>query len=171
MTDKIHGAAYPGIWVERQVVFINVTFAAPVNAVAQDSGFGVVESCVVQALKDVAQRGTILGVSPMTPATAGSGVSFQVMLGYASGLFAPTTSGVISAAVPVVGKAVNKTVPTAPVPAADLVTTYDLSFAYWDGSLPAATGANGALAIGPGATSGATPTNSPTGTPGWYPVG
>lgn len=165
MTVKVHGAAYPGIWVEKQVTFVTVTFAASVAVTTQYSGFDVVESCVVQALKDLETRATVLGVSQLSS----SGLSFQVMLGYAEGFFSNNV-GVISTATPVTGKAVDLTNPLLPVPAADLTTTYSLSFAYWDGSLPVATAANGALAIGPGSTSGAVPANSATGTPGYYPT-
>lgn len=176
MTEKIHGAAYPGIWVERQVVFIDVQFTAPINAIAQDSGFGVVESVVVQVLKLVAQRGTILGVSLLNPRDPGLGDRFQVMLGYASGWFSDADGNIVNEygvlpATPltVTGKAVDKTDPLNIVPAADLTATFVLSFAHWDGGMPQASFANGALEGGPGATSGATPPNSPTGTYGYYP--
>lgn len=172
MTEKIHGAAYPGIWVERQVVFIDVQFTAPINTVAQDSGFGVVESVAVQVLKLIAQRGTILGISLLNPRDPNLGDRFQVMLGYASGLFSDELGNIYnSLTVPltVTGKSIDRTDPLNPVPGVDLTATFTLSFAHWDGGMPQATFANGALEIGPGATSGATPPNSPTGTPGYYP--
>ena len=153
MTSKVHGSAYPGIFCEKQVTFVTVTFAASVAVVTQYSGFDVVESCVVQALKALATRATILGISQLSA----SGLEFQVMLGYAEGHFSDNV-GIISIGNAVVGKAADLTNPLLPVPAADLVTTFDLSFAYWDGSLPVATLANGALVNGPGNI------------PGFYPV-
>lgn len=165
MTTKVNGAAYPGIWCEKQIAFVTVTFAASVAVTTDYSGFDVVESCVVQALKEVEQRATVLGVSQLSA----DGLKFQVMVGYAEGMFSNNV-GVIASGIAVVGKAVDLTDPLLPVPAADLVTTFGLSYAYWDASLPVATAANGALAIGPGATSGAFPAGSATGTPGYYPV-
>ena len=144
---KVNGAAYPGVWVERKVSFVTVTFAATVAATAAYSGFNIVDSCVVKALQHVAQRGTILGVSQLSA----SGLTFQVMLGFAEGFFSDNV-GSISTANAVTGKAYDITVPTAPVAVSDLTTTFNVSFAYWDGSLPAATLANGALASGPGNT-------------------
>jgi len=153
MTVKVHGAAYPGIWVEKQIAFVTVKFGVSVAATTSYSGFDVVESCVVQALKSLETRATVLGVSQLSA----DGKSFQAILGYAEGFFSDNL-GVISTGNAVVGKAVDLTVPSAPVAVADISTTFDLSFAYWDGSLPAATAANGALVSGPGNT------------PGYYPA-
>lgn len=164
MTAKVHGAAYPGVWVEKQVIFANVTFATDIGTAADYSGFDVVESCIVQALKYLEQTATVLGVSQYNASTH----AFQVMLGYAEGMFS-NSSGVIATSIAVTGLAQNNTV-SPPVAAASITTTFDVSFVYWDGSMPVATLGNGALAVGPGATSGATPTNSPTGTAGYYPV-
>jgi hypothetical protein len=136
--------------------------------------FGVVESAMVQALKILETKATVLAIS----AYNATSFSVDVMLGNAEGWFAPTTSGVIAAAIPVGASQAVVTVagaaPTATVGALVSVLpaalTFDMSYSYLDGSMPAATGANGALVLGIGATSGATPTNSPTGTAGWYPT-
>lgn len=192
MTQKVNGAAYAGIWVEKQVTFVKMTFSGDISAVAAadlfvlgtttpaglgtvaDSSFGVVESAMVQALKLLETKATVLGISKYDAAT----FSVDVMLGHAEGWFSDD-AGVISTGNAVVGaQAVVTTAGAAPtdtvgevVSVSDSAFTFDLSFAAWDGTMPAATFANGDLDLGPGATSGATPTNSPTGTPGYYPVG
>ena len=99
------------------------------------------------------------------------------MLGNAEGWFSDA-NGVIATTLPVTNAQAIVTTggvtPTTTV--GDLLTvrpsavTFDLEFAKFDGNMTIGTLANGALAIGPGATSGATPTNSPTGTAGYYPV-
>jgi hypothetical protein len=79
--QKINGAAYPGIWVEKQVVFVKIVFntdisslpaaslfelgtTTPVSAgTVADSSFGVVESVLVQALEQVETDATILAIS------------------------------------------------------------------------------------------------------------
>jgi hypothetical protein len=79
--QKINGAAYPGIWVEKQVVFVKVVFGSDVSSLPAaslfelgtttpvsagtwaDSSFGVVESVLVQALEQVETDATILGIS------------------------------------------------------------------------------------------------------------
>jgi len=81
MTQKVNGAAYPGVWVERKVAFVKLTFnkdisslpaadlsvlgtavAAGAGTVA-NSGFAVVESALVQALKNLETRATVLAIS------------------------------------------------------------------------------------------------------------
>jgi hypothetical protein len=195
MTQKVHGAAYPGIWVEKQVAFVKLTFsrniaalpasaltvlgtstAAGVGTVA-DSSFGVVESVIVQALKAVEQKATVLGVSKLYQDEGSpSKYNVDVMLGYAEGWFS-NAAGLIAAAQPVLNaQAVVTTAGAAPtnvvgqlVSVKNDAVTYDVEFAAFS-NLPVATFAGGFLADGPGATSGATPTNSPTGTSGFYPV-
>jgi hypothetical protein len=79
--QKINGAAYPGIWVEKQVVFVKMVFntdisslpaaslfelgtTTPVSAgTVADSSFGVVESVLVQALEQLETDATILAIS------------------------------------------------------------------------------------------------------------
>src|SRR5215471_9034023 len=113
MTIKVHGAAYPGIWVEKQVIFVTVKFATDIGAQANYSGFDVVESCIVQALKYLELSSTVLGVSVYDTGST----SFQAMLGYAAGVFAPANDGIIATAIPVTGAAQDNTqVPPAPLP-------------------------------------------------------
>lgn len=192
MTTKVNGAAYPGVWVERKVSFVKLTFstdiaelaatdlkvlgtstAAGVGTVA-DSTFGIVESAIVQALKTLETRATVLAVSAYDAATS----SVDVMLGNSEGWFAPLTDGIIATGLPVVnGQAVVTTAGAAPTNVAGALVsvaagavTFDMRFAAFNGTMPNGTGANGTLVSGPGATSGAEPTNSPTGTAGWYPA-
>lgn len=270
MTQKVNGAAYTGIWVEKQVSFVKLVFskdisallaadlfvlgtatAAGANTVA-DSSFGVVESVLVQALKTLETKSTVLGISrylqitptvvvtmaagastgtsttitvtsttslvqghtvavtagtgsfapgtkvlsvlsatqfivsaPPTVALSGAtitgstfaGGQVDVMLGYAEGWFSDI-SGIIASGLPITNaQAVVYGVGSSPtdtsgvlVTVGDTAVTCTLEFVTFDGSLPVSTFAAGQLHLGPGATSGATPTNSPTGTAGYYPV-
>ena len=191
MTTKINGAAYPGVWVEKKTAFAKITFSKNINAlVAGDlyvlgtttavgvgtqasSVFGVVESCVVQALKTLQTQATVIAVSAYD-ATA---FSVDVLLGNAEGWFADV-NGLIATGLPVpsaqgvvtVAGAAPTNVLGALVTVRPAAVTFKLEFATFNGTMPVGTLANGALALGPGATSGATPTNSPTGTAGYYPA-
>jgi hypothetical protein len=191
MTQKVHGAAYPGIWVEKQVAFVKIYFSKDIEALltadltvlgtstaagagtVADATFGVVESAVVQALKILETRATVLGVSKYNSGDQ----CVDVMVGYAEGWFSDE-DGIIAENLPILGaQAVVTTAGAAPtdtvgelVSVKNTAVTIDLYFATWDGSMAEGTLANGALALGPGATSGADPVNSATGTAGYYPV-
>ncbi len=191
MTTKVNGAAYPGVWVERKVAFVKMVFSKDISALlaadllvlgtataagagtVASSVFGVVESAVVQALKTLETKATVLAVSKYDA----TGFSIDVMLGNAEGWFSDA-AGLILANIPVLGaQAIVTTAGAAPtntvgalVSVGASAVTFSLEFASFDGTMPVGTLANGTLAIGPGATSGATPTNSPTGTPGYYPA-
>lgn len=192
MTQKVHGAAYPGIWVEKQVAFIKLTFSKDISELAAadlkvlgtatpagagtvaDSTFGVVESALVQALKALEMRSTVLGVSKYNS----DDYSVDVMVGFAEGWFSDADGLITASALPVVGaEAVVTTAGAAPtnvvgalVSVSDTAVTFTMEFAAFNGSMAVATAAAGDLADGPGATSGATPANSPTGERGFYPV-
>lgn len=192
MTQKVNGAAYAGVWVERKVAFVKISFSKDIAALAAadlrvlgtttaagagtvaDSTFGIVESAVVQALKTLETKATVLAVSRYD-ATA---FSIDVMLGNAEGWFSDA-AGLIASALPVSNaQAVVTTAGAAPTDVVGALVsvdaaavTFDIEFATFDGQMTVGTLANGALALGPGATSGATPVNSPTGTPGYYPSG
>jgi len=193
MTVKVHGAAYAGIWVEKQVTFVKLTFDKDIRALAAadllvlgtatpagagtvaDSSFAVVESVLVSALKTLATRSTILAISNSV-----DGLSYDVMLGHAASWFANNAGLITSVSIPVVGaQAVVTTAGVAPtdvvgqlVSVVDGAVTFVMEFAHMDGTMPVATLANGGLAIGPGATPGNEPSpgNTPTGAPGYYPV-
>ncbi len=190
MTQKVNGAAYPGIWVEKQVTFVKLTFSANIAALpaaslfvlgtttpagagtVADSTFAVVESALVQAIKTLETKATVLGISKYNA----TDFSVDVMLGFAEGWFSDAV-GVIATLLPVTNaQAVVTTAGAAPtnvvgalVSVGPAAVTFGMEFVAFDGSMPVATAANGDLDLGPGATSGATPTNSPTGTPGYYP--
>ncbi len=191
MTTKVNGAAYPGVWVERKVAFVKLVFSKDIDALAAadltvlgtstaagagtvaSSVFGVVESAVVQALKALETRSTVLAISQYDAVN----FTVDVMLGNAEGWFAPLTDGVIATAIPVLNaQAIVTTAGAAPtnvvgalVSVTPTAVTFDMKFAAFN-NLPDGTGANGTLVIGPGATPGSDPINSPTGTPGWYPA-
>lgn len=112
MTQKVNGAAYPGIWVEKQVTFIKLVFSKDISALltadllvlgtstpagaltAADSSFGVVESALVQALKNLEQKATVLGISnykQLTPSviiTTGSASSTGTTINIVTTTFA-----------------------------------------------------------------------------------
>lgn len=192
MTKKINGAVYPGVWVERKVAFVKIVFDADISALAAaslvvlgtatpagagtvaSSVFGVVESAVVQSLKALETKATVLAVSKYDAVS----MSVDVMLGNAEGWFAPLANGVIASAIPVMNaQAVVTTAGAAPtnvlgaiVGVVNGAVTFTLKFAAFDGTMPDGTVANGTLVAGPGGTSGADPVNSPTGQQGFYPV-
>ena len=191
MTTKVNGAAYNGVWFEKKVAFVKLTFNKDIAALAAadllvlgtatpagagtvaSSVFGVVESAMVQALKTLETKATVLAISKYDAAT----FSVDAILGNAEGWFSDA-AGLIAAGLPVLGAQAVVTVagaaPTnvvgALVSVGAAAVTFSMEFVYMDGTMPVGTLANGALALGPGATSGATPTNSPTGTPGYYPA-
>jgi len=189
MTQKINGAAYPGIWVEKHVAFIKVTFnidisalpaadltllntatAVTGNAVA-DSTFGIVESAIVQALKTLETKATVLGVSKYDV----SSTSVDVMVGVSEGWFSDV-NGVIATGLPVLNAVAKVTTAGTNVAVGDNVSvipsavTFGLSFSAFR-VLPAATVSAGDIELGTGASSGALPVpGSSTGNPGYYPV-
>lgn len=88
MTTKINGAVYPGVWVEKNVAFAKLIFSKDISAllsadlsllgttttvgtnVAADSTFAIVESCLVQAVKNLELKATVLGMSGYKQNTA-----------------------------------------------------------------------------------------------------
>ena len=199
MTQKVHSAAYPGVWVERKVAFVKITFDADIANMAAahlkllgttqvcsvgtvgDSTFGVVESAMVQALKILETKATVLAISEYN-ATA---FSVDVMLGNAEGWFSDTNGAIVGSdgvtplgLIPVLNaQAVVKTEGAAgagfaalgTIVAVDTAYSFSMEYVYMDGNMAPATFANGALVSGPGASSGAFPMNSSTGTDGFYP--
>lgn len=190
MVQRVNGAALPGVWVERKVTFVKVTFSKDISALAAadlvtldtgvaagagtvaNSSFGVVNGALTQALNTLATKSTILGISNYDAASR----SVDVMLGHAEGWFSDA-NGLIGSALPLTGtQAVVTTAGAAPtdtlgqvVALAAGAVTFSLYFSTLDGKMTVATAANGALTLGPGATSGAVPVASATGTAGYYP--
>lgn len=190
MTQKVNGAAYSGIWVEKQVTFIKLVFSADISALpaadltalgtttavsagtVADSTFAVVESAMVQALKTLELKATVLGISRYNVATT----SVDVMLGFAEGWFSDV-SGVIATALPVLNaQAVITTAGSAPADAVGtlvsvtpVAVTFNMEFAAFSGAMPVATFASGDLEL---VADGATPGSAaaPMGAPGYYPI-
>lgn len=192
MTTKVHGAAYAGIWVEKQVTFVKLTFNKNIKALTDadlyvlgtpavpvaagniaNSAFGVVESVMVSALKTLATRSTILAISTST-----SGLTYDVMLGHAASWFSAgdaaglpdAVTGLITPTpIPVVGAQAAITTAVAPQVLGQLVgvddgaVTVSFSFSHMNGLMSAATSVNGGLTFGPGSTPGNIP--SPGNTP------
>lgn len=170
MTDKVNGAAYAGIWVERKVCFVKLTFSQnlvaldetmtyltgtttqPSATTVADGTFGVVESAIVQALKTLETKATVLAVSAYS-ATANT---VDIMLGNSEGWFADT-DGLIASGLPVTnGKAVVTTGGVTPtttlgslVDIRPSAVTFSIKFAAFDGKMTVMTAANG-LTAGPG---------------------
>ena len=191
MTTKVNGAAYPGIWVEKRVAFVKLTFSADISALpaadltvlgtataagagtVADSTFAVVESAIVQALKTLETKATVLGVSAYDVASQ----SVDVMIGCSEGWFSDEV-GAIATGLPVFNaQAVVTTAgvaPTATVGALVSViapaVTFNMSFAAFNGTMAIGTAVNGAIDLGIGATNAAYPNGSATGTPGYYPT-
>ena len=191
MTQKVNGAAYPGIWVEKRVAFVKLTFSADISALpaadltvlgtataagtgtVADSTFAVVESAIVQALKTLETKATVLGVSTYDVASQ----SVDVMLGCSEGWFSDA-AGAIATALPVFGaQAVVTTAGAAPtnvagalVSVTPVAVTFNMEFAAFNGTMAVGTAANGAIELGIGATNAAYPNNPSTGTPGYYPA-
>lgn len=197
MTQKVHGAAYAGIWVEKQVTFVKLTFnkdirvlpaadlyvlggdpLVPLVTAVGNSEFAVVESVMVSALKTLATRSTILAISTTT-----NGLTYDVMLGHAASWFSAgnaagvgdASTGLITPApVPVIGAQATLTVAsTAPV-----VLPIGATVAVLDGAVTVSFSFSHMDGTMPAATSGngglvfgpgSTPGNAPS--PGNTPTG
>jgi len=189
MTTKINGSAYPGIWVEKKVAFVKLIFSTDISALVAanlvvlgtatpagagtiaDSTFAIVESAMVQALKILETKATVLGISTYNVGTT----SVDVMLGVSEGWFSDT-NGIIATALPVLNaQAVVTTAGAAPtnvlgahVGVTAAAVTFDMEFVRFNGTMPVATFANGGLeAVADGATPGSAA--APMGNPGFYP--
>jgi hypothetical protein len=145
MTDKVNGAVWPGIWVERNTGFLKVTFSIdikaitsanlsaigtptatnPTNAVAAgtiaDSTFGVLDGAIGHAIREIETKATVLGVSTYDVASK----SVDVFVGHAEGWFAPLPDGVVELppASPVIQLKGAKAVVTTAGPFVDNTTT------------------------------------------------
>lgn len=187
MTKKVNGAVEHGIWVEKQVSFVKVTFSKDVQALVAadlvkadgsavnaatvaDTSFGVVESALAKALKVLATRATVLGVSKYDAATN----SVDVFLGVQCGWFANAQGKIASAVAVSDAQAVVTTAGATEevgemVKVADGALTFDLDFAAFR-NLPIATEATGDLSVGFGSTPGNQPVGGVLGTDGFYPT-
>lgn len=189
MTVKVNGAAYPGIWVEKQVSFIKLTFSAALTSIpaasmfltgtttqttttsAGDSSFAVVESAIVQALKLLETKATVLGVSDLSAA----GTVVDVMVGVSEGFFSDnvgviSTGNTVTNAKAVITTAGGNTVLGQMVDLDPAYCTFSMSFCAFDGTMPVGTVANGDLVTGVGSTPGsaATPNGAAIGSANSY---
>lgn len=126
MAKKIHGGVKPGVFVERDVTFVTITFSTNVTT----SAFGIPGSCVDKAVGILLQqKATVLGVSQLYS----TGTKLDVMLGNASG-WTSDSSGVIFNDVNVTGVLADLTT--------TLSATADIVFSKFE-ALPAASVAAG----------------------------
>ena len=190
MTTKINGAAYPGIWVEKRVSFVKLTFNTDISALAAadltvlgtataagagtvaDSTFGIVESAIVQALKTLEMKATVLGISSYDATS----FNVDVMLGVSEGYFSDI-NGVIATAIAVPNaQAFVTTAGAAPTNVAGALVsvrpasvTFSMTYAAFDGNMAIGTLANGTLEfVADGASPGSAA--APMGASGYYPV-
>ena len=194
--QKINGAAYPGVWVEKQVTFVKITFSGNIAAIpatdltvlgtstpagagtVADGTFGVVNSVLVQALQVLEQNGTVLAVSAYNTTSH----SVDVMLGYADAWVGDAAGDGLITAIATTGytvQAANAIVTTAGasptntlgaiVSVVPATFTFGLQFVYMDGGMTVATVGNGGLELW---TDGNGPGSSaaPMGATGSYPV-
>jgi hypothetical protein len=192
MTVKVNGAAYPGVWVEKNTAIIKVTFSTTILALTPATGGlllegtstavtgtatatsaqGIVDSVLVQALKVIATKATILAVSPV----GGTGTTVDVLVGHAEGWIAAANDGLLSttastgyaispakAVITAVGGGNSTLGATVDVGAA-ATTTFGLRFAKFDGTATIAASTD--LAAGPGLAAGSAVT--PMGGTGYY---
>ena len=189
MTQKINGAAYSGIWVEKQVAFIKLTFNHDLTGITAthmyltgtttqttttsvgDTSFGVVESAIVQALKQLELKATVLGISALSSA----GTVVDVMVGCSEGYFSDNVGLIASGLATGGAKAVITTAGGNTVlgQLVDMVpgyVTFTMEFAAFDGTMPVATVANGDLETGVGSTpaTAALPNGAPIGSANSY---
>lgn len=99
MTIKVNGGVKAGMFFERKVSFVTVTFASAINAAGADSSFDKPDTAldlVVQKL--VQQKAVVLGVSDLYAA----GTKVDLILGTSSGWVGDADGDLFS--VTVVGK-------------------------------------------------------------------
>lgn len=120
MTTKVNGAAYSGIWVEKQVSFLKLIFNLDISALVAanlyelgtttgvssgtvaDSSFAVVESALVQAIKALETKSTVLGLSTYKAlsyasvagaTSSGTTVTTTTTVGLTAGMGVTVTAG------------------------------------------------------------------------------
>lgn len=126
MVQKVNGGIEKGVWVERDVTFVNLTFSADIT----DSAFGIPNSCLDNAIQKLVERkATVLAVSELY----NSGTQIDVMLGHAQGWFSAADDGVIATGLDVTGLEADLET--------ELSATVDINFAVFSG-LRAATSAD-----------------------------
>lgn len=85
---KVNGGIQKGVWFERDVTFVTLTFSVDVST----SAFGIPNSCVDNAVQKLAERrATVLAVSELYS----GGTKIDLILGHASGWASAANDGVI----------------------------------------------------------------------------
>lgn len=124
MVQKVNGGIEKGVWVERDVTFVKLTFSADITT----SAFGIPNSVLDNAIQKLVERkATVLAVSELY----GTGTTVDVMLGHASGWYSEANDGSIAAAVDVTGL---------DNAGAELSATVDIDFAVFSGLRAAVAG-------------------------------
>lgn len=117
MTKKVNGGVKKGVWVERDVSFVTLTF----NVNVTTSAFGIPGSVLDNAIAKLVQRkATVLAVSDLYS----TGTKVDVMLGHAQGWTSDNT-GLIANDVDVTGLLADLTT--------TLAATVDITFAKFQG--------------------------------------
>lgn len=125
MVAKVNGGIESGVWVERDVQFVTLTFSADITTSAFDIPNSVLDNAVQKLVEN---KATVLAVSELYS----TGTKIDIMLGHAQGWTAAANDGVIAAGVDVTGLDTSGDA---------LAATVDINFAVFSG-LRAATSAD-----------------------------
>lgn len=99
MTIKVNGGVKAGMFFERKVAFVTITFGAAINAAGADSSFGKPDTVLDNAVqKLIQQKAVVLGVSELYAA----GTKVDLILGTSQGWTADNAGEIFDVAV--VGK-------------------------------------------------------------------
>lgn len=130
MTIKVNGGVQAGMFFERKVAFVTVTFGAAINAAGTDSSFGKPDTLldnVVQKL--VQQKAVVLGVSELYA----TGTKVDLILGTSQGWTSDSAGEILDLAA-----LTGKTYDANGVAVGTQTTTAVVTFAKFQ-ALPAAT--------------------------------
>lgn len=96
MVAKVNGGIESGVWVERDVQFVTLTFSADITTSAFDIPNSVLDNAVQKLVEN---KATVLAVSELYS----TGTKIDIMLGHAQGWTAAANDGVIATGVDVTG--------------------------------------------------------------------
>ena len=100
MTVKVNGGVKAGMFFEKKVAFVTITFGAAINAAGSDSSFGYPDTVLDNVVQKLVQnKAVVLGVSGLYS----SGTKVDLILG-TSQAWTSNASGQIMSAVAVTGK-------------------------------------------------------------------
>jgi len=100
MTIKVNGGIQPGVWVERNVEFVTLTFSADITSSAFDIPNSVLDNAIAKLLEN---KATVLAVSELYA----TGTKVDVMLGHAQGYTSLDDDAIISTGTTVDGDDAN----------------------------------------------------------------